>query len=262
MDKRAKVCLIIGGILLLVGIGGFALGISQVDDIEEGVPVFALEDVTNGTLMVNDEDGQGAFGFTFYVEGSFVDANDDGTWDHCEQTSVTVTDKPDIVRSEWSSDGHYLEGDFYNEVIEFDGCDSNPDNKEFYHENTSFIKLGRACYACGTGAFTFESNQSVYVVSDDDWDIGVEVGIAIIGFLGGVGSLCCGIIFLIVGTILVFTLKDEDVQPMMMNQDGQFVIQQSTSSTSQVTQSMPSDTVVEPYSFPSTGGTELETKEE
>ena len=103
MDTRAKVCLIIGGILLLVGIGGFALGISQVDDIEEGVPVFALEDVTNGTLMVNDEDGQGAFGFTFYVEGSFVDANDDGTWDHCEQTSVTVTDKPDIVRSEWSS---------------------------------------------------------------------------------------------------------------------------------------------------------------
>ena len=110
--------------------------------------------------------------------------------------------------------------------------------------------------------FTFESNQSVYVVSDDDWDIGVEVGIAILGFLGGVGSLCCGIIFLIVGTILVFTLKDEDVQPMMMNQDGQFVIQQSTSSTSQVTQSTPSDTVVEPYSFPSTGGTELETKEE
>ena len=49
---------------------------------------------------------------------------------------------------------------------------------------------------------------------------------------------------------------------MMMNQDGQFVIQQNTSSTGQVTQTAPNDTVVEPYSFPSTGGTELETKEE
>jgi hypothetical protein len=49
---------------------------------------------------------------------------------------------------------------------------------------------------------------------------------------------------------------------MMMNQDGQFVIQQKTSSTSQITQKAPSDTILEPYSFPSTGGTELETKEE
>ena len=32
MDTRAKVCLIIGVVLLLVGIGGFALGISQFDD--------------------------------------------------------------------------------------------------------------------------------------------------------------------------------------------------------------------------------------
>ena len=255
MDTRAKVCLILGVVLLLVGIGGFALGISQVDDIEEGIPGFALEDVTNGTLMVNDEDGQGGIGFTFYVEGSFVDANDDGTWDHCEQTSVTVTDKPDIVRSEWSSDGHFLEGDFYNEVVSFDGCDSNPDNKEFYYENTSFIKLGRACYACGTGTFSFESNQSVYVVNDDDWDIGDEVGIAILGFLGGFGSLCCGGILLIVGIILALTLKDESVQPMMMNQDGRFIIEQNTSSTTQVTQTTANDTVLEPYSFPSTGGT-------
>ena len=43
MDTRAKVCLIIGGILLLVGIGGFALGISQVDDIEDGQPDFCLK---------------------------------------------------------------------------------------------------------------------------------------------------------------------------------------------------------------------------
>jgi hypothetical protein len=49
---------------------------------------------------------------------------------------------------------------------------------------------------------------------------------------------------------------------MMMNQDGQFVIQQNTSSTGQVTQTAPNDTVLEPYSFPSTDGQESESKDD
>ncbi len=285
MDKRAKVCLIIGGILLAIAAGGFILGVSQIDDIEDAVPVFVLEDVTNGTLMVNDNDGLGDAGFTFFVKGTFVDENNDDTWDHCQQTSVTVTDKPDIVRADWSKVGHDLEGEFYNEVVggdSFDGCDAYLDNKEFYHENSSYIKLGRACFACGTGEFSFESNQSVYIVSDDDIEaMGTPIAIAALGFFAGFGSLCCGIIFLLVGIILVFTLKDETVQPMMMNQDGGFVIPQNTGSTAQVTQTAPNDTVVEPYSspkssddttesmnetvtepysFPSTGGAESDTK--
>jgi hypothetical protein len=60
----------------------------------------------------------------------------------------------------------------------------------------------------------------------------------------------------------MFTLKDEAVQPMMMNQDGQFVIQQNTASTTQVTQVVTDETVIEPYSFPSTGDGETESKEE
>tara|TARA_B100001142_G_scaffold278674_1_gene288911 strand:- start:202 stop:1008 length:807 start_codon:yes stop_codon:yes gene_type:complete len=268
MDTRAKVCLIIGGILLLVGIGGFALGVSQFDDIEDAQPDFVLEEVTNGTLIIEDEDGQGDVGFVFFVKGEFVNEFNatDNKWDHCETTNVTVIEKPDLVRAEWSSEGYSLEGDFYYEVEPYLGCwsgDEETTNQVFYHENDSFIKLGRACYGCGAGVFTFESNQPVFVLNEDDWsEAGTPIAILVLGFISGFGSLCCGIIFLIVGTILVFTLKDEDVQPMMMNQDGQFVIQQSTSSTSQVTQSTPSDTVVEPYSFPSTGGTELETKEE
>ncbi len=253
MDKRAKVCLIIGGILLAIAAGGFTLGVSQFDDIEDAVPIFVLEDVTNGTLMVNDNDGLGDAGFTFYVKGTFVDENNDDTWDHCQQTSVTVTDKPDIVRADWSKVGHDLEGEFYNEVVggdSFDGCDAYSDNKEFYHENSSYIKLGRACFACGTGEFSFESNQSVYIVSDDDIEaMGTPIALLAFGFIGGFGSLCCGIIFLLVGIILVFTLKDETVQPMLMNQDGGFVIQQNLASTSQITQQS-NQTVVEPYSSP------------
>jgi len=79
MDMRAKVCLIIGGVLLVIATGGFVLGVSQIDDIEDAVPVFVLEDVTNGTLMVNDNDSQGDVGFTFFVKGAFVHAINDGT---------------------------------------------------------------------------------------------------------------------------------------------------------------------------------------
>ena len=46
----------------------------------------------------------------------------------------------------------------------------------------------------------------------------------------------------------MFTLKDEAVQPMVMNQDGQFVIQQNMAST-QMTQKS-SQTIIEPYSSP------------
>ena len=35
MDMRAKVCLIIGGVLLVIATGGFVLGVSQIDDIED-----------------------------------------------------------------------------------------------------------------------------------------------------------------------------------------------------------------------------------
>ena len=266
MDIRAKVCLIIGGVLLVIATGGFVLGVSQIDDIEDAVPVFVLEDVTNGTLTVNDNDGLGDAGFTFFVKGTFVDEDNDDTWDHCQRTSVIVTDKPDIVRADWSKVGHDLEGEFYNEGVvsdSFDGCEAYPENKEFYHENSSYIKLGRACFACGTGEFSFESNQSVYIVSDDDIEaMGTPIAIAALGFFTGFGSLCCGILLLLIGVILVFTLKDETVQPMMMNQDGQYILQQNTSSTTQVSQIATSETVLEPYSFPLTGDEEVELKEE
>ena len=78
--------------------------------------------------------------------------------------------------------------------------------------------------------------------------IGTPIAIAALGFLTGFGSLCCGILLLLIGIILVFTLKNETVQPMMMNQDGQFVMQQNMAST-QMTQ-QPNQTVIEPYSSP------------
>ena len=264
MDKRAKVCMIIGVVLLLIGAGGFALGIAKVDDIEDGRPTFALEDVTNGTLTVLDQDGQGDLGFTFYVKGEFVDENGDGIWDHCDSTSVNVIQKPSIVQAEWSNLGPDNEGEFYYEIHnEGEECQTNRDtNKHFYFDNDSYIKLGRACYACGAGEFSFESNQSVYVINDDDWDIGPTIAVVIFGFIGGIGSLCCGVVFLLLGIIFIFTLKDDAVPGMVMNQEGQFVLQQTPSSTNQVTQFENNETIREPYSFPSTGGINHETKEE
>ena len=81
-------------------------------------------------------------------------------------------------------------------------------------------------------------------------EVGKDIGLIILGFLGGSGAVCCGVIVMLVGVILIFTLKDDAVQPMMMNQDGQFVIQQNVDST-QITK-QPDQTIIEPYSPPQT----------
>ena len=42
----------------------------------------------------------------------------------------------------------------------------------------------------------------------------LDIGIAIIGFVGGFGSICCGILFLIIGGIMALTMNDNKQQVM------------------------------------------------
>ncbi|MED6337585.1 MAG: hypothetical protein VYC12_01025, partial [Candidatus Thermoplasmatota archaeon] len=42
-----------------------------------------------------------------------------------------------------------------------------------------------------------------------------EIGALFIGFIGGFGGLCCGIIFLIIGIIMALTMKDDGQEQMM-----------------------------------------------
>lgn len=267
MDKRAKVTIIVGIGIFIVGIFGMIIGAVGVGGIEDSTK-FTLEDVSNGTIEIVDSDGYGDLGMTFWVKGEYTDTDENGIWDHCDTIEINVTEHPSIA--EWDT----YNGEFYYEVVfDYDGqetssCDTNPRNKNI--DRDGFVKIGRACNGCFAGTFSFESNENVSVTYDDVLleDLSEDIGLIVLGFLGGSGALCCGVVVIFVGIILIFTLKDDAPVMMSVGSDGSYVmngtpqgavgvgISQNIShvtSSAVVTEQM---TKAEPYQFPSTEQTE------
>jgi hypothetical protein len=263
MDKRATITILVGLGIFVVGIIGFVIGGFGIARIEESTE-FTLEEVTNGTIEIVDRDGIGDLGVTFWVQGKYLDDDDNGIWDICEAVTITVTETSDV--SNWGA----YNGGFYNEVVfDYDGletsdCSSDPLNKNQDRSDQGYVKIGRACYGCFAGDFSFESNVNVSVTYDDILieEVGEDIGLIAVGFLGGSGALCCGIIVMLIGVILIFTLKDDAPVEMSVNADGTFsmaltpdnavgvgvsqTVSQITSPT--ITEEM---TRAEPYQFPS-----------
>ncbi len=265
MDKRAKVTIFIGLGVFAFGIFGMIIGAIGIGEIEEQTQ-FALEDVTNGTIVIDDKDGIGDIGVTFWVKGKYIDADENGIWDVCDSVEITVTENPEI--SDW---GEY-DGGFYSEVVfnfdkqETSSCESDGLNKDNSREEQGFVKIGRACFGCFAGNFTFESNANVSVTYDDQRieEMGGGIRMIVFGFLGGSGAICCGVVLILIGIILVFTLKEDAPVEMQIGADGTYMMATSpentvgvgvTQSISQVnaipvvTEEM---TKAEPYQFPAT----------
>ena len=61
------------------------IGGENIEDAGEGfenLDEFTLENATSATLSVEDTDGYGDLGFSFWVKGDYADNDGDGTWDH------------------------------------------------------------------------------------------------------------------------------------------------------------------------------------
>ena len=71
---------LLGGVLLMVIGGG---NIEDAGETFEEIEQYKLEQVTVGTLTITDSDGVGDLGFSFYVEGVYIDNNNNSIWDHC-----------------------------------------------------------------------------------------------------------------------------------------------------------------------------------
>ena len=283
MDKRATITILVGLGIFVVGIIGFVIGGFGVASLEESTE-FTLEEVDKGTIYLKDSDGQGELGVTFWVKGKYLDTDDSGIWDVCETVNITVTENPEI--SDWGA----FDGDFYYEVVSnYDGqetsdCNADMRNKNLERSEEGYVKIGRACFGCFAGDFSFESNVNVSVTYDDVLleEVGEDIGMIAIGFLGGSGAVCCGVIVMFIGVILIFTLKDDAPVQMMVGADGSYMmasappnavgvgvsqnIAQVTASTPIITQA---ETQAEPFEFPATGDAaeattpaESETKEE
>ena len=271
MDKRAKITILVGLGVFLIGIVGMIVGAAGIGGVEEEWNNFALEDVTNGTVTIEDNDGIGDVGVTFWVKGEYLDDDENGLWDVCEQVGIRVIEKPTVSET-WATGASEFNGDFYSEVLyDFDkegtsSCESDYRNKNNEREANGLVKIGRACYGCLAGDFTFESNETVWVTYDDALgeEIAEEVGLIVLGFLGGSGALCCGVVVMLIGVILIFTLNDDAPVQMQVAADGSYVMNPGSGNTVGVgiNQSIPQVstpsviteemTKAEPYQFPST----------
>ena len=226
MNTGTKVVLVLGVLLLFGGVVAFALGVSTAGDIEENVENFdfAAENQTSGTIYIEDNDDVGDIGVTFYVKGTYTDDNDNQIWDVCENTQITITAVPN-VNLDWEGAEEH-NGGFYSEVVyNYSGgdesdCAVDDRNKETSRSSDGLVKVGRACYACYAGDLTFESNVSVWVIYDDKVLEGVLEDV--VGFLAGSAlgflGVCCGVIFLVIGITMAFTIKDQPDHQVMLQQ--------------------------------------------
>ena len=167
MDKRATITILVGLGIFVVGIIGFVIGGFGIAGIEESTE-FTLEEVTNGTIYIEDRDGLGELGVTFWVQGKYLDDDGNGIWDICDNVTITVTEHPEIDGS-WGNRAVALDGDFYPEVLfDYDGlessdCTADLKNRNYDRIDQGYVKIGRACYGCTPGDFSFESNMNVSV---------------------------------------------------------------------------------------------------
>jgi len=205
------VLMLIGG-GIMAGMGGNALedGVEGLDDLAN----FAIEDSASGTLNVDDKDGKGDLGFTFWIKGDYLDEDGDGRWDHCATTDITILSHPE-VSDDWGDEARELNGSFYYEIRDwFDGCEADEENTDYDRADPEgLIKVGRACLACYAGPMEFESNTEVWVTYDDYLIEKLVEGFfegagGIMGIIGGVGLSGCGVCFLLLGGILALVLKD------------------------------------------------------
>ena len=205
------VLMLIGG-GIMAGMGGNALedGVEGLDDLAN----FAIEDSASGTLNVDDKDGKGDLGFTFWIKGDYLDEDGDGRWDHCATTDITILSHPE-VSDDWGDEARELNGSFYYEIRDwFDGCEADEENTDYDRADPEgLIKVGRACLACYAGTMEFESNTEVWVTYDDYLIEKLVEGFfegagGIMGIIGGVGLSGCGVCFLLLGGILALVLKD------------------------------------------------------
>ena len=196
---------LIGAVMTAVGVGKGVGDLSGLEDYE-----FSVENATSGTIEIVDDDGEGDYGVSFWVKGEYVDEDENGIWDVCDDTNITITQHPE-VNTEFDEEGkNNTLGEFYYEVLDgFDGCEAEQLNKEDILHSEGFVKVGRACLGCYAGTLEFESNVTVYVSYDDPWleQLGAGLLALVGGTLGGSTCCCCGGFIAIIGLIMGLTMK-------------------------------------------------------
>jgi len=153
--RSALIALFIGMILLAPGIPLFIIGLGE--GLSEGM--------SSASLEIEDGDGQGDLGWGIYIEGSLVDYNSNGIYDHCENIFVNATHSGSWMSDPWTGYQNVNPPDESRQVFE-PYCGHTDPVEQRHHEGRMLIKIGQACHGCMDGTTTITiQNQNGDVLS-------------------------------------------------------------------------------------------------
>ena len=142
--RSALIALFIGMVMLAPSIPLFIAGLG------EGLS----EAMTSASLEIEDRDEQGDLGWGIYIEGSLVDFNLNGIFDHCENIIVNATHSGSWMSDPWTGYQKVNPPDESRQVFEDVGCGSSDPVDQRHHDGRNLIKIGQACHGCMAGTTT------------------------------------------------------------------------------------------------------------
>ena len=180
--RSALIALVIGIILLAPGVPLFILGLGE--GLSEGM--------TSASLEIEDVDGQGDLGWGIYVEGSPVDFNSNGIYDHCEDIIVNATHTGSWMSDPWTGYQKVNPPDESRQVFEDIGCGSSDPVDQRHHDGRDLIRIGQACHGCmaGTTTITIQNQNgdtlNMWIQSEENKEtLGMLIPGAIFMGIGG-----------------------------------------------------------------------------
>jgi hypothetical protein len=213
MHPIANLTVAVGVIVLSISvlfiITGAELPIGEASDPDDSATKFAFSGV-NGTLFFDDSLGTANLGWAAYVFGDYVDLDENGMWDSCQDLEVLV----------WSEDAA-KPPDFNHTNNTFNPlCEIGSERAELV--NQSLVYVGQICHhplnesesQCSSGNYSLESNDFIRLVEEQK-----EPGASLLsgllemvvgGIRTGYTSMCCSLLLLTLGAFLGMTIEDEE----------------------------------------------------
>ena len=203
-----------GKIMIPIGIVFIILAGFMLVSIDEEAHLQQLDQ--DGVLIIelHDDDQAGELGFSFWIEGNYIDDDGNGLWDACEAFNASVTGAEGIKDADTER---------FQPIC---------DEKDEEWDDLGLIKVGQACNSvvkedenstlevdipmrCPDGPYEITANSEAQVIYEDEM-----VGEVFEGIILGICGCCCGLITLLLGIGFGFGMMPSRSQAATMQLGG------------------------------------------
>ena len=228
MNKIAIGVIALGIIIILIGIIVLSsLGEDTIETLEDGV----LYEGADGEMKITDRSNpdKETMGVYVHIESTYEGGGEGGYNERHGNYTWNLTESDcNLIRTFTLT--HNEEGTQVFiprcNYIEDDGGSAQDDD---------WIVVGTLCTTtwnqtgdgCPDGTYTWDTGGEVIMVYDLDKLIEGIFG-AVLGALGSFGACCCGIVILLIGIIMAFTMDDPETRYAGDNQDSNLFNQDKT----------------------------------